>query len=97
MLILHVCLKKKSDKIKLEICLEKVNYSSLSMDYIFIFNYFSSCRMNFFSVCSLVGLLILVPVNYASQESSDKARISHSLDSFSISKVERGSNWYDIF
>ncbi|KAF3336828.1 CSC1-like protein [Carex littledalei] len=50
--------------------------------------------MKFFSVCSLVGLLILVPVNYyASQESSDKARISHSLDSFSISKVERGSNW----
>ncbi|KAJ3687957.1 hypothetical protein LUZ61_017121 [Rhynchospora tenuis] len=49
--------------------------------------------IKFFSVCSLVGLLILVPVNYTSQERSYNVKISHSLDSYSISKVKLGSNW----
>ncbi|KAI0497507.1 hypothetical protein KFK09_020736 [Dendrobium nobile] len=48
--------------------------------------------INFFTVCSLLGLLILAPVNYASQRYSTSNIISHSMDSFTISNVPKGSN-----
>ncbi|KAH0454751.1 hypothetical protein IEQ34_016675 [Dendrobium chrysotoxum] len=48
--------------------------------------------INFFTVCCLLGLLILVPVNYASQQYSTSNVISYSMDSFTISNVPKGSN-----
>ncbi|XP_072960896.1 CSC1-like protein At3g54510 isoform X1 [Typha angustifolia] len=48
--------------------------------------------IRFFTVCSVVGLLILVPVNYTCQEDPSSVKLSHSMDSFTISSVRRGSN-----
>ncbi|XVE86112.1 hypothetical protein DITRI_Ditri18aG0010300 [Diplodiscus trichospermus] len=46
--------------------------------------------INFFAVCSLVGLLILLPINYAGQ--TDASRGYPSMDLCTISNIERGSN-----
>ncbi|XP_022744322.1 CSC1-like protein At3g54510 [Durio zibethinus] len=46
--------------------------------------------INFFAVCSLVGLLILLPINYAGQ--SDPSGSYRSMDSCTISNIKRGSN-----
>jgi hypothetical protein len=49
-----------------------------------------------FTVGGIVGIFVLLPVNYfgdqLSHDISDLA--SKSLDSFSISNVNDGSNWY---
>ncbi|KAM2279288.1 hypothetical protein ACFX1S_040149 [Malus domestica] len=45
--------------------------------------------IKFFVVCSLVGLAVLVPVNY---NGGLTARSNHTLDSFSISNISPGSN-----
>ncbi|XP_059651958.1 CSC1-like protein At3g54510 [Cornus florida] len=46
--------------------------------------------INFFVVCSLVGFLILLPLNYTGQ--NGPSRRSHSMDSFAISNISGGSN-----
>ncbi|XP_021675091.2 CSC1-like protein At3g54510 isoform X3 [Hevea brasiliensis] len=46
--------------------------------------------INFFAVCSLIGLVILLPINYGGQD--EPSRVSLSMDSFTISNVIRGSN-----
>ncbi|XP_052194483.1 CSC1-like protein At3g54510 [Diospyros lotus] len=46
--------------------------------------------INFFSICSLVGLVILLPLNYTADDAQSKS--SHSMDSFTISNVNTGSN-----
>ncbi|XP_040992904.1 CSC1-like protein At3g54510 isoform X7 [Juglans microcarpa x Juglans regia] len=46
--------------------------------------------IKFFVVCSLVGLAVLIPVNYNGQDGS--YRSYHSMDSFTISNISRGSN-----
>ncbi|OVA15356.1 protein of unknown function DUF221 [Macleaya cordata] len=48
--------------------------------------------IKFFWTCSFVGLVILLPVNYTSQEGPSRSSLSHSMDSFTISNIERGSN-----
>ncbi|XP_031260944.1 CSC1-like protein At3g54510 isoform X2 [Pistacia vera] len=45
---------------------------------------------NFFSVCSLVGLVVLLPVNFHGQ---DEPWSFNSMDSFTISNISKGSNW----
>ncbi|XP_012066199.1 CSC1-like protein At3g54510 [Jatropha curcas] len=46
--------------------------------------------INFFGVCSLIGFVILLPVNYGGED--EPSRVSLSLDAFTISNVVRGSN-----
>ncbi|CAN6561854.1 unnamed protein product [Malus baccata var. baccata] len=46
--------------------------------------------IRFFVVCSLIGLVVLVPVNYNGDGLT--ARSDHSLDFFSISNISPGSN-----
>ncbi|KAK8552668.1 hypothetical protein V6N13_121051 [Hibiscus sabdariffa] len=46
--------------------------------------------INFFSVCSSVGLLILVPINFGVQ--TDSSERHHSMDSCTISNIKKGSN-----
>ncbi|KAG2671785.1 hypothetical protein I3760_13G011100 [Carya illinoinensis] len=46
--------------------------------------------IKFFVVCSLVGLAVLIPVNYNGQDGS--YRSYHSMDSFTICNINRGSN-----
>ncbi|XP_058225928.1 CSC1-like protein At3g54510 isoform X1 [Rhododendron vialii] len=48
--------------------------------------------INFFSICSLVGLVILLPLNYTAHDGPSKSSDSMSMDSFSISNVDRGSD-----
>ncbi|KAL4277521.1 hypothetical protein HN51_060631 [Arachis hypogaea] len=45
--------------------------------------------IKFFSVCSLVGLVVLLPINYGEKEPSDKSY--YTTDLFTISNVSRGS------
>ncbi|KAF3784424.1 CSC1-like protein [Nymphaea thermarum] len=45
-----------------------------------------------FVPCSVVGLLVLVPVNCISQKRSSSITLSYSIDSFTISNIGRGSN-----
>ncbi|KAG7012886.1 CSC1-like protein, partial [Cucurbita argyrosperma subsp. argyrosperma] len=47
--------------------------------------------INFSVVCSVLGLVVLLPVNYLGQEKP--SRRYHSLDSFTISNVREGSDW----
>ncbi|CAL1386882.1 unnamed protein product [Linum trigynum] len=47
--------------------------------------------INFFGVSSLLGLAVLVPVNYGGGE-DEASKIRHSMDPFSISNVPTGSN-----
>ncbi|XP_059434060.1 CSC1-like protein At3g54510 isoform X2 [Corylus avellana] len=46
--------------------------------------------IKFFVVCSLVGLVVLLPVNYNGQDAP--YRTYYSMDSFTISNISRGSN-----
>ncbi|KAL2234127.1 UNVERIFIED_CONTAM: CSC1-like protein [Sesamum indicum] len=48
--------------------------------------------INFFLVCSVVGLLVLVPLNYIAGDGQPSRR-SHSMDAFTISNIRKGSNW----
>ncbi|XP_073114024.1 CSC1-like protein At3g54510 isoform X3 [Elaeis guineensis] len=48
--------------------------------------------IKFFTVCSVTGLLILVPVNYTSEKGSSQSTVSHSMVPFTISNVRRGSD-----
>ncbi|MQM02484.1 hypothetical protein Taro_035249 [Colocasia esculenta] len=48
--------------------------------------------INFFIVCSIVGLFILGPVNYTCQQGPYQSKLSHSMDSFTISNIPKGSN-----
>lgn len=45
--------------------------------------------IKFFAVCSLVGLVVLLPVNYGAQEVQNGSYFT--MDSFTISNVKRGS------
>ncbi|KAK3163013.1 hypothetical protein QOZ80_1BG0096520 [Eleusine coracana subsp. coracana] len=47
--------------------------------------------INCFSVCSIVGLLILAPTNYTSEGQADIRR-SNSMELFTVTNVTRGSN-----
>ncbi|XP_050231320.1 CSC1-like protein At3g54510 [Mercurialis annua] len=46
--------------------------------------------IKFFGVCSVIGLVILLPVNYGGQD--EPLKVNHTLDSFTISNVLRGSD-----
>ncbi|XP_062114891.1 CSC1-like protein At3g54510 isoform X2 [Humulus lupulus] len=46
--------------------------------------------IKFFVVCSLIGIVVLLPVNYNGQ--AETSRIDHSMDSFTISNITRSSN-----
>ncbi|KAK4285405.1 hypothetical protein QN277_002105 [Acacia crassicarpa] len=46
--------------------------------------------IKFFAVCTLVGLVVILPVNYGGREASE--RTFYSIDSFTISNVSIGSN-----
>ncbi|OAY81991.1 CSC1-like protein [Ananas comosus] len=48
--------------------------------------------IKFFTVCSIVGVLVLVPVNYTCRQGLTRTKVSYSTDSFTISNVGRGSN-----
>lgn len=48
--------------------------------------------IKFFLSCSVVGLFILLPVDYTSQKGPSRSSLSHSMDSFTISNIERDSN-----
>ncbi|GLT74553.1 hypothetical protein SLA2020_463410 [Shorea laevis] len=47
--------------------------------------------MKFFSVCSLVGLVVLLPINYNGRGGESTSH--HCMDAYTISNIERGSNW----
>lgn len=51
--------------------------------------------MRVFAFAGVVGILILLPINYLGTQLSDDSSdlSSKSLDSFSISNVNDGSNW----
>ncbi|KAL4204013.1 hypothetical protein AMTRI_Chr01g107590 [Amborella trichopoda] len=51
-----------------------------------------------FTACSAIGLLVLLPVNYTSEHEPTKT-LSHSMDSFTMSNIGRGSNrlWVHFF
>jgi len=59
------------------------------------FFFFAFCSLRVFTVAGIVGIFILLPVNYlGDQLSHDISDLSsNSLDSFSISNVKDGSNW----
>ncbi|KAI3445111.1 hypothetical protein Pfo_001776 [Paulownia fortunei] len=48
--------------------------------------------INFFLVCSVVGLLLLLPLNYTAG-GGGPSRHSHSMDAFTISNISKGSDW----
>ncbi|XP_052295905.1 CSC1-like protein At3g54510, partial [Citrus sinensis] len=49
--------------------------------------------INFFIVCSLIGFLIILPINYCSEDAPGRSpRSDHFLDSFSISNIGNDSN-----
>ncbi|KAG8391146.1 hypothetical protein BUALT_Bualt01G0157500 [Buddleja alternifolia] len=56
--------------------------------------------INFFVVCSVVGLLLLLPLNYKAGIGGPSRR-SHSMDAFTISNITKGSNclkgYVDVF
>ncbi|KAJ8748817.1 hypothetical protein K2173_011375 [Erythroxylum novogranatense] len=47
--------------------------------------------INCFGVCSLVGLVILLPINYGVQD-DESPRVHHPMDPFTISNIERRSD-----
>lgn len=49
------------------------------------------CRIRFFMLCSLLGVALLLPVDYYS-ESDLPTRKEYSMDAFTISNITRGSN-----
>lgn len=48
------------------------------------------CRICFFGICSLIGLVVLLPINFGDQD--EKSSIYHSMDPFTISNISAGSN-----
>ncbi|KAK4483543.1 hypothetical protein RD792_010741 [Penstemon davidsonii] len=50
------------------------------------------CRIRFFLVCSVVGLLVLLPLNYVAGGEEPWGH-SHTMDSFTISSISKGSDW----
>lgn len=50
------------------------------------------CRINFFLGCSVIGLVVLLPVNYCCNGGLPEGQ-SQSLDSFTIANIGKGSNW----
>ncbi|XP_048235532.1 CSC1-like protein At3g54510 isoform X2 [Ricinus communis] len=46
--------------------------------------------IKFFGVSSIIGLVVLLPVNYGGQD--EPSKVYHTMDSFTISNVCRGSN-----
>ncbi|XP_077219356.1 early-responsive to dehydration stress protein (ERD4) isoform X2 [Tasmannia lanceolata] len=48
--------------------------------------------IKFFLICSVVGLVILLPVNYTCEKGPSRSKLSHSMDSFTISNIGKGSN-----
>ncbi|XP_057807817.1 CSC1-like protein At3g54510 [Salvia miltiorrhiza] len=48
--------------------------------------------INFFLVCSLVGLFVLVPLNYIAGDGEQPGH-SHSMDAFTITNISKGSDW----
>jgi len=63
--------------------------------YVYIYYYFCVCSIKFFAVCSLVGLVVLLPVNYGAQEVQNGSHFT--MDSFTISNVKIGSNRWGCF
>lgn len=51
----------------------------------------SGCSINFSFVSSIIGLVVLLPINYFNQDKP--SRSYHSLDSLTISNVREGSDW----
>lgn len=47
-------------------------------------------RIRLFLVCSIVGLLVLLPLNYTGSNGPNTS--SHSMDAFTISNISRGSD-----
>ncbi|XP_065029822.1 CSC1-like protein At3g54510 isoform X2 [Musa acuminata AAA Group] len=45
-----------------------------------------------FTVCSIIGLLILVPVNFTCQDGHSRSEFSYSMDAFTISNIGKGCN-----
>jgi len=60
-----------------------------------MFTIFCVCSIKFFAVCSLVGLVVLLPVNYGSQEVQNGSYFT--MDSFTITNVKIGSNRWGCF
>ncbi|PIN02990.1 hypothetical protein CDL12_24490 [Handroanthus impetiginosus] len=48
--------------------------------------------INFFLVCSMVGLLLLLPLNYTAGHGGPSGH-SHFMDAFTISNINNGSKW----
>ncbi|KAF9593948.1 hypothetical protein IFM89_026191 [Coptis chinensis] len=48
--------------------------------------------IKFFLACSVIGLVILLPVNYTSEQGPTRSPPSRSMDSFTISNIGEGSN-----
>jgi len=67
-----------------------ISISVLSYNILFIYILFSICSIRFFAVCSLVGLAVLLPINYDGVK-EDKDKSYSTMDSFTISNVRRGS------
>ena len=55
-----------------------------------MFTNFCVCSIKFFGVCSLVGLVVLLPVNYGAQKVQNGSYFT--MDSFTITNVEISSN-----
>ncbi|KAL5827226.1 hypothetical protein ACOSQ3_019059 [Xanthoceras sorbifolium] len=47
--------------------------------------------INFFMVSSLIGLVVLLPVNYSSRDGPPRSH--KAMDSFTIANIGKGSNW----
>ncbi|TXG55960.1 hypothetical protein EZV62_017273 [Acer yangbiense] len=47
--------------------------------------------INFFMACSLIGLVVLLPVNYSSRGGPPSSH--KTMDSFTIANIGKGSNW----
>lgn len=60
---------------------------------IILFHVDNICRINFFLVCSLVGLFVLVPLNYIAGDGEQPGH-SHSMDEFTITNISKGSDWW---
>jgi hypothetical protein len=48
------------------------------------------CRIYFFGICSLIGLVVLLPINFGDQD--EQSSTYHSMDPFTISNISAGSN-----
>nr|GMD65355.1 CSC1-like protein At3g54510 isoform X1 [Ipomoea batatas] len=57
---------------------------------VLVFIRFFKFGINFFVVCSLIGMVVLLPLNYTG--SSVRPKSYHSMDAFAISNISSGSN-----